>query len=434
MDVRVHKRPAFWIGLISVFAVAAAGHYRGLRSVEYYGDENDWLTRSYFFRLAFFDRDFGHFLWADRDGIDQPHVTDFAIGAGLFAAGQPLPEVPAESRSWLSGIPPYGERLRAARAPCALLGSLVAPMLFAIAGLASGRLIAGLVAGLLYAIHPLALEWQSRAMSDGPTVFTSVTVLLFLQLFFLADRRRDAPRVRTSCLLACAAAGGLAVGTKLTGLMVAGCPPIAIGLAGLRDLASGGEDRRRAGRWAASLALYAATMSACAVAVNPTLYRSPIARVCRMLDHRWATAKLQQEVFPDVALPSPVDRADRLFRALLWTHPELRDEAFSMLHLNLAALGLCWLIAAQLPGGRDPRRWALTLPVLVWTTVVAVVMTPLVLLNWPRYFLLHVTCWELLSGFGVACAADLLGERVGSRMPWRRLVRCDDRAHTESPI
>ncbi len=401
----------FFLSLLAIFMISLLNHYAATGRVAYYGDEHDWLTRSYFFRLACIDRNVDHFLWQDVDGIDQPHGTDFAIALGLLAARQPLPQVPIESRSWRNGIAPFGERLRAARFPCALLGSLVAPLLFVIATVAWKHLGAGIVAGLLYAVHPLAVESQSRAMSDGPTVFTSVLVITLLLLFFrdnplFGHRPRTSP-ARLACLLACAAAAGLAIGTKLTGLMVANCPIIAMLIAALREVVLRGAGwQRRTALWSAHLALFVVAAILCTVAVNPTLYRSPASRLRQMLNHRWATAKTQQQVFSDVALLKPTDRVDQFFRVVLFSHLEVDNATFRMLHLNLATIGLCGLILAQVRSGRNPERWARLLPLTVWITVVAVVMTPLVLLNWPRYYLLHVTCWELLTGLGFAVVFD----------------------------
>lgn len=411
------------MGFCLVLAISAVGHWHTLRHIENYGDEDDWLTRSYFLRLAVVERDFGHFLWADRDGIDHPHMTDFVIGLGFMASGVPLPEVPVESRSWDDLPPAFGPRLRAGRAACALLGTAVAPMIFVIGVLASRRLTAGLVAGLLYAMHPLALDWQSRAMTEGPIMFFSVATLLALQLFVRATPVRDGrpgfglPSV--VAILACGFCAGAAVATKLNGLLPAVCPPVVLSLTFLSAFTRRGPGRwTRGAPWLVYLALFSGTMAATAVALNPTLYRSPIPRFRRMLQHRYATALRQQVEYPSVALRTLPERVDALFQALLWTHPEVPNRVFSIVHLNLAALGL-WSLCSRLTLRPDAGERAEVLPLFVWTLVVAFVMTPMVLMNWPRYFLFHVVSWELLTGFGAAVVLDF------ARIRWRGATACD---------
>lgn len=397
-------------GLLFVTVVSAVGHQSALRSGTVYGDENDWITRSYFLRLTL-NHDFRHPLWTGVDGIDQPHVTDFVVGLGLIASGRPLPEVPSISRSWFNSSLPYGEKLRAGRRPCAVLGTLVAPLLFCIGLMATRRLAVGLVAGLLYALHPLALEWQSRAMSDGPTVFTSILALTLLQSFVCTNPLfAPVPRGSTryvARLALCGFACGLAVATKLNGYLVAICPVATLGLAILRAVVLRRGDVRQVARLSAAYgAVFVVSTITATVALNPTLYHSPVRTMGRMLAHRWETTGHQQKGFPTEALPELSQRVERLFQALLWTYPEVPSDLFSMIHLNLAGLGLAVMAVRVARAGGDSETWARSIPMLVWTLTVGAVMTPMVFMHWPRYYLLHVTCWELLTGVGLVAAVD----------------------------
>ena len=403
-------------GALLVAAVSGYRHWDAVQRVSFFGDENDWAARAYFYRLAFLDRDVRHKLWGDLDGIDHPHVTDFLIGAGLQAFDT-VPSVPERSRSWVAQSPPFGDKLLAARAPCALLGSAVAVLVYLIGLLASGRPLVGLVAGATYASAPLASEWQVRAMSEAPLLFfTCLGMLLVVWAWPAGDRAGRpggafSPRRRAFLLLGPLALA-LAVGSKLTGLV-----PVLAFAASLVVLIGWQLARRRAGSaangkaWAAWGALALALTALLAVAVNPTLYPAPLARFRAMLEHRWLTAQGQRLGWPDDVLDGYLQQVHALFHRLVWEAGSFRHPLLNLAQFNLAVLGfgaLCVREGRRALGPAGPSR---ALPLLAWALVLLTVLTPSMPLNWARYHLPYLPCWALLSGFGTLFVIDWVARR-----------------------
>ncbi len=308
-----HGWTAVVAGGIAVMSLSMANHLRAVQEVGYHIDETIWTTRSYFYRLAIFDRNFRHALWqADADGLDAPHVNDILIGASLHLTGQPLPPVPEHSNSWPLNRPPEGDHLLAARAPSALLGSLVAPLVYLIGLIACRRLLAGLAAGGLYACHPVVLLCQSRAMLEGPLMFFSSLSILILAWGLVGDESAEKPifsRRRITLLLVGPLCLGLTIGVKLTGIFIAAAVGECLALYAALDLAQFKNLRSRIWPWIAYLGLFLGFSVAAVISFNPTLYSHPFARFRAMIELREAIAEFQAEILPQWVLHGPMDQA-----------------------------------------------------------------------------------------------------------------------------
>lgn len=395
-------------GCLLVGAVSMSAHLRAVGTNSVHEDERIWTERAYFYRLAVFHHDFDHPLWGDFDGIDAPHLGEFLTGFGLHTAGLPVPEVPARTMPWGGAPLPEGARLRAARLPSAVLGALVAPMVYAVTVLATRWPAAGLAAGLLYAFHPLALLCESRAMSESGYMFFSVLAVLATAWAC----RRDGGGARQSLfgprglmLLAVGPASvGLATAGKLTGVfgaaMVVGTVAALVAW-GLRGPAEG----RRA--WVRDGAVYAAIFAALSgswtVLFNPTLYPDPVGRFRAMSDHRLATGQGQAAQFPHWALRTPADKVRAAYRNVATV------QGYGNAGAALTVLSAAGLAAAAAGELRRFRRGAAPSPalaVLVWAAVLALGMLPALPLDWERYFLPFVPPWAVGVGAALGTALD----------------------------
>jgi hypothetical protein len=398
-------------GFLFVALLSGYGHYQAAGQVDVFIDERLWTGRAYFYRLAFLDRDVGHRLWVYHDGIDQPHVTDFLIGASLHAFDT-VPPVPEGTFSGGGESPLGGRRLLVVRAPCALLGAGVAVLVYALGLLASGRLVVGTVAGTLYACHPLVLKCQVRAMSDGPLLFFTCLGMVLVTWALGSGRRGDgAARAFSVARCAFLALGplalALALGTKLTGLVPILAFVSSLGVVVAWEfLVSRAGSPTRGTAWLAWGALALALTGGWAVAVNPTLYSAPVSRFREMLEHRRATALGQSLKWRNSKLDDYPQQVRALYDQLVWKTGQFRQLWLNRAQLGLVLLGFCYLCLREGQGLLGIRGPSPALPLLAWALVLLGVLTPSMPLNWDRYYLPYLPCWTLFTGFGVAFVID----------------------------
>jgi hypothetical protein len=421
--------------VLLVLAISAVTHGWAAAHNRAHIDERDWTARTYFYRLAFINGDVSHRLWSEYAAIDQPHVTEFLIGGVFELAGQKIPPVPRHTTPWLSQSGPPPGRLRVARIPGAVLGAMVAVWVYAIGVLATGRRVAGVVAGLVYACHSLTVDCQPMAMSDAPLMFFSTLAVLAAvwaigpaarpgEILLAAegrgpsegeapppgktpDRRRILLAVAPPCI-------GLAVGSKLTGIFCG----LTVGILVVLFVRFGDY-----GRKVAYLILFVLLTEASVIAVNPTLYLDPSGRFLAMLDHRVKHAEGQSRRYPKVRLDGLHARLGAVYTRLAkgtGTWPTQR------LSVVLACVGAVALVARAARGRAGGPGGPGAAAILIWSSVLMIGLAPSLPLNWGRYYLPFLPCWSLLVGAGageaLAAARWVLGRPGGE---WsRRRARC----------
>jgi Dolichyl-phosphate-mannose-protein mannosyltransferase/Protein of unknown function (DUF1583) len=410
---RRYGSTALVAGGLAVAGLSTANHLQAVGQVGYHYDENIWTTRSYFYRLAVLDWDFDNRLWeGENDGLDAPHINDLLIGASMHLTGQPLPPIPEHSGSWGLNRPPAGDHLLAARAPSALLGSLVAPLVYLIGVIAFGRLLPGLVAGAVYACHPLVLLCQPRAMLEGPLMFFSALTILILTWGLVRNGSSEQPVFsgrRITVLMLAPLCLALAIGVKLTGIFIAATVGGTLAFDAATDLARSSHIRARLWRWIAYLGFFLWLGISWVIWLNPTLHPNPYARFRAMIELRRNIARGQAASFPQWALERPTDQV-----LAAYEHVGGRDLGAASVPLSiLACTGLIVLLVREVGrlGRREPPSPALA--VLAWFVAMVAGMLPTLPLNWERYFLPLVPCWALFAGVGTACFFAWLG-RAGA--------------------
>lgn len=374
-------------GAMCVLVISLVNHVLAAKHNETHIDERDWTARAYFYRLAFINSDPFHRLWVDADGIDQPHVTDFLIGAALEASGRPVPPVPLRATPWSDDGPPPADVLAVARAPGAVLGALVAVLVFAIGILVTGRLDAGLIAGIAYACHPLPLSCQPMAMSDAPLMFFGTMAMLLTVLAIpgaAVGRAAVVAKHPWYVLAAIASSVGLAVGSKLTGIFAG------ITVALILTLFQR--------RWS-YLVAFLLMAEACTIAFNPTLYSDPVGGFLEMLQHR-------RELGTQQAAAHPQSRVDGIPARLYAVYDYLGGGATGRPPVwpiaALACVGVASLSARAVGRRQGSRPDARSGAVLVWSAVLLVGLAPSLPLRWGRYYLPFLPCWCLFVGAGAA--------------------------------
>lgn len=376
------KRPIAW----SLLACAAILAYTlGARRPMTEPDEAAWIFSSYYYRLAFVDRDFGAPAWKHADALDHPPLAKFALGAALATQDLAARSLEAKERWFALSLDPYAKdefmaRLRAVVPMRALLlGRAVAALsvlaLCALTALAGARAFdarTGAVAALLLALMPLARLAAGIATSDG--LFAALVMACALAQLLLAER------VSRGRAAAAGALAGLAFSTKILG---AAELPLLWGALAL----STGPRRARLAAAGAGTAAAVAT----ALAVNPSLWSSPLAFVAAMFRHRAEVVSLQSAIFFGQFHQTPLDQLAGFLRRLFWT-----ADAFSLVTCAatavLAAAGLLALPKLR----REPRRLVLGLHALAWAALCLLTFRA----DWIRYLLPALPFVCLLAAVG----------------------------------
>lgn len=423
-------------------AILAFFFFRGVDRVSFHMDESLWIATSLYFE-ATIDGRFVPPAWLreevrrseppdhERDAagargawtsrrtfgphystLDQPMLARYLIGIGRRLYGY----VPADlNHPWQLGLS-YEENVRAGNVPSpglllaarrtmTVLGVASGLILYGLVRQAAGR-IAGLLFVLLFATSGYLQLHLRRAMGEPALLFfTCLALVACIHALRAPDADGNAPhpgsRRALSWFAATGAAAGLAGASKLNGLGVAGAGIVLAAALTFLPRQPGGTGRRLA--FAAAGAFVVLTScTATFVAVNPALYRRPVAHIKGMLELR--TGELEQHrTDPRWGLATPGRRVQVVLGRTLRDYAVTR---IALLNAFLGALGLLILMRAA-------RRWvedgsgSAAAPALLAVglfTAGPALLTPV---DWDRYYLYPVVFLTVLVAAG---AAALPGE------------------------
>lgn len=416
---------------IAVAAVLAFSFFSGLERVPFHGDESLWIACSLYFEAAV-DQDFvppewfresargaAGETWTSRltwshpyFSLDQPPVARYLIAIGRRLHGYTAADL---NRPWrfdlgpdenarLGNMPSPG-LLRAARRSTIALSVGSGLVLYGLVRHVAGR-VAGFLFVFLYSASGYHLVHLRRAMGEPALLFFTC---LAMWAGTRALRARDStppvapggaprrsPLRALAWLAAMGVAAGLAGGSKLNGLAVAGAGAVlACGLAfGGRGFGPGW---RRLAFAAGGSLLVLGSCAATFVAVNPSLYRRPVSHVTSMFELR-ARELAGNQQNPRWGLTTAHRRVLVVAGRTLKTYTVTRVATLNAL---LAGLGLLFLARAAWRWVRDgsgPAAAGVLLPVGLFTAGPAL-MTPV---SWDRYFLYPVVFLTILIAVGAA--------------------------------
>jgi hypothetical protein len=222
----------------------------------------------------------------------QPPLGMHVFGLGMLAQGEGIPRIGywimERDTAWNDqrGNMPSQAQIRAARQTNVLVALLTVLALYLIGSGAINRL-AGTVAGLAYALHPLVRDTATRALSDPLLVLCVVSAAL--AALHLAKRPAIGRAVLVGVLL------GLGASTKLSPQLLA----LAIGcLAPAFLVWAKVAGDRRGYRWALCSLTIPLTAIATFIASYPYLWTDPIGHTRRMFAFRELSFDLQAVISP----------------------------------------------------------------------------------------------------------------------------------------
>lgn len=411
-------KPALPALVVAVIALVQFG-----RGIEPHVDELAWIGSSYYFDLVR-RGDFQHPDWKLMPARESPQVGKYAFGIALRLAGRPIEsigplaiwyhgyrEVPG---AWGTGRAfaerrAVADRLQQAhiealergpprpigppeflvtRLVAVFFGMVTASTIYAIGRAAYGPM-SGLIAGALFALHPVSIEAETHALFDIIAVaFSALAVLGLIALVSPSRHRARSYALGAATGLAIA----LAVGTKMNALII-----VLVGLAMLLiELGRAVAGPRVGG---VSPILFALMVSAPVFfALNPVLFTDPIGGTIDLFAMPARTVEVQKAFLPDY-LPSLVSRATAVGWLLCGGTPAL---------VALAALTVLPTVSAIRCLG--PR-----LVIALWWWIALAAVTVWVPFPWERYALPLVPPAALMAALALVDVTSL-----GSRFIARR--------------
>jgi 4-amino-4-deoxy-L-arabinose transferase-like glycosyltransferase len=425
------RQTAIVLLLIGLCAYVLAG----VPVVSFHGDEPMQIYMSNDYVALFIDRDPEYLKVSPPYPLDSAahlrlingSVNRYLIGLSWHTAGYTSGDLPRPP-GWDWGISyednaasdrrPDDAFMRVARASSAVLAALGVPLMYAL-GRAVGRRWAGVIAAVLYALHPVVLINGRRAMQEGAMLAFGLLTIAAAAAWVLLDDRAALWR-RTAIALLLALATGLTLASKHTGaIFVIG----AYLLISLDLLLRAVGWRRRA--QAVALALTSAALAfGLWVMLSPALWNDPIVRIGDLLSER--TRLLEIQVMVDAGAPmsaeeriaaiitQPFIAPMQQFEVAWWlesaaARAEVEAYAASALRgvewgavgggaLTLLAWGGAGLALVRGWRGRASGRGRLAVGLAAWAAIVALslLVNPL---PWQRYYLPLIPPLILLAGY-----------------------------------
>jgi hypothetical protein len=363
-------------------------------------DEAAIVDSTYFYWLLFVAHDPFSPDWKNFEAVDHPPLSKYLYGAALALDGTTIDSIEPK-RHWVettweadddrrflgelhAQLPP--RLLRAPRALSAgfLFGATM--LLYWIAAEVSSPWI-GLLAVVLFRIHPVIRWTSARVMIDG-LLALGILAVLALQLRW-ARRASPDTRLAIGPPLLLGAALGLLFSIKISGV---------VGL--LAALLSLWLWPRRLRLPAAGVVVGAALIVA--LVINPSVCSDPAGFVAEMFHHRARVLDAQQVLFGDSALLTAHQTVaaflERLFLKI--------DPVFRIIRLPviLPACAVGAIRFFQLLRGRPLALGIVAIHGGLWTLAAAFSYR----MNWPRYVMPAVPFLALLVALGMAEIATRL--------------------------
>lgn len=291
MKRRVRWFDGLFLAVLMLYILAGAA------SVPFHGDEATLIYMSHDYAYQFQRRDLSLVTYHDPPISAQEQflrlingsVSKYAIGLAWHLAGfseDDLNEQWDWGADWhynqTTGHAPSPELLNAARIPSALMLALGVLPMYGLGAQIGGR-ATGLLAALLYALHPALLLNGRRAMMEGAlTLFSLLTVLAAV-----IYARAASLRARWGWSAALGLCAGMALASKHTAVFIVAATFAACAWAALR------RDARRV----VQIALAGALTFGVFYALNPVWWGDPLARAAQVLRERSALLAGQTAAF-----------------------------------------------------------------------------------------------------------------------------------------
>ena len=328
---------------VAVFALSVLVLGIEAAAAGFEADEADYVATSRYFGYLFLQGDVARKEWGSNHWTrTQPPLTRYIVGAWLSARGYDLEKLNQPYVSTASsfevnrqkGRVPTDDVLASARQPMVLLGAGAIALLFLL-GATLGGTATGLVTAVLSLSSPFVRYTLVHVWAEAPL---ALFLVLSALLAAVGLKRVLAGGGVFAWGIALGVALGLASATKLTGLVGLVVLPGAATLAAVWLLRAGRPDAaRRIIGWATVSCVVAVALF---VAVNPYLWRGPVAGLVGMLEERRDEMAFQQEQWPEYAVLAWSERPWLTVSGSLQVGPLAETPAAAPVNLPFLVVGI----------------------------------------------------------------------------------------------
>jgi hypothetical protein len=412
-----HRRTRLIAESVIVAALLLFRLLSSYKEVRFHHDEAHWIDTSEAFEALLSPLSSPHWE-VSYTTLTQPPAVRYVVALGRIAGGytpEDLPKVSwdygaSQAENLRRGAMPDDRLLFWSRLPMGLLAVGIGVAVFLGAYRLGGAVAAYTWVGLFLFSHFLRYHFRV-AMGESPLV--GVILLAILLCCWIARRslRTGGASPGFGAFLLLGVIAGFAGAVKLNGLAIGGA-----GLAVLAALAlrQGHEPAARVRLLAVGGVALALGAAGTFFAVNPFLWREPVARVKRMFEMRVTEMKAQTEAFPEARLDTLSKRAVRIPRQIFQDCAALGFRGFFPLNLALTLIGAFVLVRGAMRWLREPGSDPLAFCVLAGAAF-ACAPTLLSPLDWGRYFILPVVFSTFLIAVGVGTGATWIRDALGQR-------------------
>lgn len=330
----------------------------------YNGDEISWFFHSTFYEEFFLKRNFDRSVWETYEGYDHPQLSKYIFGGylyfvqpGIFLERDRLEETYGrwqfyfDSRLDDISMSPFVSYIRKMREVNVVVAWLTLFMLVVLLRQIGVPWIVGCLSALFLVRNQLFVSTMLRATSDGHTMLFLLISLVFFNLFITSKS--------LLWVVLFAVSAGLSVSSKLTGVLVF--------LPFLLYQVSGSLFGKKSMNRNLLLIIAVCTIAFMVwLAINPTLYSSPLANTWEYVAFRLRQSVILQHYFPENALFTLISRVYAVFCAVFG----ICSQDFFQGHLSiwspivflLALLGFIVLIVQSVE--RQDQRWFILLAII----------------------------------------------------------------------
>jgi hypothetical protein len=398
-----------WFELALVLGILLAVLGKDISSVEFHGDESQWIATSRFLG-PFITGEFSSPVWGvSYWTLTQPPLTRYIIGISRRIGGFEGRDLNTHWRFHLSheanvelGAMPSPGLLWWSRLPMTILAAVSGLLLFFLTSEAAGR-VSGYVLLMLFILNPYLLTTLRRAMGDSPfLVFVLLAAVAGYQALN-SWQRADADAMSRQkkfrrMMIWFGVMGvfcGLAAGAKLNGILVV---VAGFGLCVLFPFI-----RRKIAYEGYCAALYASMLVLVTgitfVALNPFLYPNPLDRTRMMMEHRLSEISAQQQAWPDISIDKS-RRIPLIHQRIFKDYSALHLVGRGTINLILSVIGLGYLLNSSWRWLQKPITSGAGIVILLvaFTTATPSLFTPI---DWDRYYLLPVVFSTVFIAVGI---------------------------------
>jgi 4-amino-4-deoxy-L-arabinose transferase-like glycosyltransferase len=402
------------IEFILIAIIVTAVYTSNILSVEFNGDESQWISSSFYFE-KFMKGQFTDPAWQELEARNyQPPLTMYVIGLGRRLGGYRPADLNAfwiwradKETNIRNGAMPSPGLLWWSRLPMAICAVFSILAGFWLLKDSLGRLPAYAWIGLSL-VSSYYLHWLRTAMSEAPLLALSMANLVVIAgVLRLASSGKEHHIWKYLALLGFSGVlTGLAGAAKLNGLI---------------ELAAGGAAALLAALWtrrrwnqrviSAVVGLLVLTAAALAafIGVNPSLWRNPAGGIMQSFTDRQMLITGQQVENPQDSITTFSRRVQVVPQRIFERHASFSFEGSGYLNLGLFLAGLVFCIPRLKSWVSRQGHGSSLGAVFLFGAVVSLpsLLTPL---DWDRYYLFPI----IFSSFLIAASSGWLGSI------WRR--------------